>query len=1457
MQKLPGKRFGILATVSLVIILAMGFYYFHVQSVKEAKVERQAFKALYRYAGDLVEKEQEMVKKWRNNPTIREESNNINELINSWITEKEDTINTFLKRSTDGTFNIYKLRSDYYKNINDVNWRNKKAVEKVVDKINETLPRSSIVEDVFKVVTFNDIIKEEHRYDVGEHLNDFKIKGAEITKEEVFSDILDKSFFSGFIAFDEDTAIYNEFKYTFIEIKQNKEKQSVSLDSLLHIFKSEKKFEFSLDGGSSSFNIQNPYELQLSITIKGEDYQMFVVKAGHDKIQYLAGLIPSTKYASLKRGFDRALISLISVCVLLLMFSIPIIKLFVVAPGESYTSRSLATLVISTVCLVFIIAYFFLYYSNLRYIKKHVASEGEHLDSIAQTIKSEFKSEFNTMLKLSNDVKDWVASKEKMSSSYDPKQDRALVKNYFEVIDSIGKGLKYEIWKSGFVIPTKGEKRGKSQYDVRNTIRYGGGFEDVTNIDVSHREYYQNADKYVKSLSSNKEIKFGLQSIFSLNTARPVVVLSQKVNNGLIACLASEMYSINDAILPYGYSFCVIDSDGKVWFHEHAKNNIRENLFTETDQHPELKAAVLSHRRDMFKLKYKMKNMMMQVEPLDTDLDLFIVTMCEVNNYVQLVNQSGYFIIAGYVVILLFWIIIGVLYRLWKNSRCNMNNPPHILLYFFPISTNKKNIFKVLLFNFLISVLLLVFVRVFINTIYVIHWIPIIALLGAGLMLWNVWILNKQEHHLRKRYYIISILAPLACFTLFEYILLDEKWGLSFVLSIGFLFFMNVLFTVYYSLGNVNLKTELEDVLSKFRNFVSNNLSYKAIYYPMVFSWLLVFVMVPLFVLYSSIFQQESLLYYMEQQRHVADHIINRNVKLNETKGQERIGKLLANNGRYYESFHELKAISCGSYCNHIKKNVIKFSTPDKNGREVLASKLINTENYAKVFGQARANMFFINNLIEDRGNRVKPSYIDSDDDNFMYRYFATDDDLVLHINQGGYPHNSTGLIMLMHKPVFGDILNRYLGFLYSFIVIVVLFWIYFPRIANKYLFPQFKYSKVLFTEKQSQDQLHELVEGENKYIVTMPDKDFYESCIKNEETRMYRLHLPQNIYKLLYDDISKKHVFLFIDHMSFKGVNHLDKFVTNLEQIIENGQFLSFNIVCFKVPRVLIQHFRDSLISELRKSNKKTAKKQMQLETTLKRLINCLAYFSVSYVPIVKQPINSDIVKKLYVFKDEWKDKFTSKLKGTSTEKLVKWENHIGWIEAEINNTAALIGKYKLFRRQASLTENENNYDCQHLVQPNNIVVNEDNVYQAYLINRTYYQKIWDSCSNEEKSILYDIASDYVINLHKNGIVNVLINKGLILNGQFLRLFNLSFSLFVSRQGDEVDGINTHLRADSKTGWSQYSLPLKLLGVAVVVFLIVTQQEFLTSIQSILISIGAILTFALRFFNFSTRTGT
>jgi hypothetical protein len=97
-----------------------------------------------------------------------------------------------------------------------------------------------------------------------------------------------------------------------------------------------------------------------------------------------------------------------------------------------------------------------------------------------------------------------------------------------------------------------------------------------------------------------------LESIWSWTTARQEAVVSMPTGNEEmpVAALATRMMSVINPVIAEGFEFAIIDDTGLVLFHSDPQRNLHENLFQETDQNRQLRAAVAAHSRELLDLRY-------------------------------------------------------------------------------------------------------------------------------------------------------------------------------------------------------------------------------------------------------------------------------------------------------------------------------------------------------------------------------------------------------------------------------------------------------------------------------------------------------------------------------------------------------------------------------------------------------------------------------------------------------------------------------------------------------------------------------------------------------------------------------------------------------------------------------------------------------------------------------------
>ncbi|HEV7905358.1 MAG TPA: cache domain-containing protein [Pyrinomonadaceae bacterium] len=118
-----------------------------------------------------------------------------------------------------------------------------------------------------------------------------------------------------------------------------------------------------------------------------------------------------------------------------------------------------------------------------------------------------------------------------------------------------------------------------------------------------------------------------------------------------------------------------------------------------------------------------------------------------------------------------------------------------------------------------------------------------------------------------------------------------------------------------------------------------------------------------------------------------------------------------------------------------------------------------------------------------------------------------------------------------------------------------------------------------------------------------------------------------------------------------------------------------------------------------------------------------------------------------------------------------------------------------------------------------------------------TYYQNIWESCSNYEKLTLYHLAQDRLLSPNDPEIAQLL-RKRLIVRDPDIHLFNESFRRFVKSQKamQAVAQFEKEMKKDSL--WHVIKAPLLIVLVSVVLFLFITQRDLYTSSLAIMTAI-------------------
>ena len=141
--------------------------------------------------------------------------------------------------------------------------------------------------------------------------------------------------------------------------------------------------------------------------------------------------------------------------------------------------------------------------------------------------------------------------------------------------------------------------------------------------------------------------------------------------------------------------------------------------------------------------------------------------------------------------------------------------------------------------------------------------------------------------------------------------------------------------------------------------------------------------------------------------------------------------------------------------------------------------------------------------------------------------------------------------------------------------------------------------------------------------------------------------------------------------------------------------------------------------------------------------------------------------------------------------------------------------------------------------------------VFKLQITSHYFYTYIWQSLTKEEKFLLYDLAEDGLVNSYDDYNLSMLLSKGLIVNiDGTLMLFNKGFRNFILTAIGHTEANRIKNQVKDNGNWSNLRAPLNLAVLAILVFLLVSQQEAYTRIITYITALGAGVPAVLKIFS-------
>ena len=355
-----------------------------------------------------------------------------------------------------------------------------------------------------------------------------------------------------------------------------------------------------------------------NIELSGTQYKLFSqqLSLNADSVLTITGLLKDQNYQHEKSKLQENVVLLLLILAIATILALPWIKLYQMGNKDRLTvTDGLFSFAVSMLLMSILFFAFFKYNVLLR--------PGENLsrkigNNLAKQLETVFKSETNAAYKLLTRL-DQIRTNNKNASAFINFSDKNINYKYRDSgelnsttifankIDSITKGININ---QVFWLKNNGSET--NNWSAAANIAPPGNF--------ANRSYFTNLqNKSAYFLPPPNKQPYYLDQVISWTTGQFTSVISKpSVNKGTpVAAMSFNFKCLNKSILPSGFLFAIINSDGKVLYHSNASKNLNENLLNEFSEKEGLKTAILTHGNGFFYTQYLGKEYYATVKSID------------------------------------------------------------------------------------------------------------------------------------------------------------------------------------------------------------------------------------------------------------------------------------------------------------------------------------------------------------------------------------------------------------------------------------------------------------------------------------------------------------------------------------------------------------------------------------------------------------------------------------------------------------------------------------------------------------------------------------------------------------------------------------------------------------------------------------------------------------------------
>lgn len=1148
-----------------------------------------------------------------------------------------------------------------------------------------------------------------------------------------------------------------------------------------------------------------------SLIISGKAYKLFSlpVSISADKQLIVSGLLSNKIYQQEKNQLPSQGVLLLLTIAFLTIVAYPWIKLYQMGNRDRLTvTDGIATIVVSML-LMSLVVFTFVKYNLVFRPDGSPASKDTLAAQITRAFKKEVTSAYNKLA-----VFDSLLSKD--SSRYEKKiiflgkSGIAYADNGSEpvpdTIKVLAKGLKID---QVFWLDSTGQEKVNWISSGYNSP-YGN---------FKKRPYFKNIlQSNTYFLNNDTAKKYYLDQVISWTTGvfSSVLSMPSKTPGLSVACLSFTAKSLQNPVMPEGYQFAIIDENSKVLYHSQTFRNLNENLISEFSPNSKLKSCLEARVKDNFKINYFSREYAVNFEPIQS-LPYYIVIFEDVN-FKETIDVEIYSFTLS-MMLLLFAFLIFQLFSVFlvSSKRSFFKKQKFETSWIGPkISChNQYNIAT--LANMVIILLAILFFHF--STMLSFLYILLLSITYAGIFLNFIFAQRYKKGNQYNGYRFKEI--TIACLTIFVLIInrvafrTVDNDGLRLIVLYQVVI-IGACYLIYLS-GNIILNLFYKKV-SKFF-FEETNFAHS--FTLMVLTRLMLSSGLPVLFFYMASYNYEknvSIRYqHLQYARHLPKTLTNQQV------AGIKLNNRIDSNYYYYD----------GAWIKDIfldKENtILPYSKEEYITIQLLSLFRINFSEKAvneDKFYAANAgdSSFFYNPLLK---NACKS---DSATVTFMATLPAGKN---IAIKSANLNYKLPGFFNDESLPIRGFYFNGYLFWLFLLLTLVIFYFII-HDIINKLFclkLPDLSLWNTLDNTILANASINNLV-----FVIGLPGAGKLSKII--EKIKLGEIPHGQVPYVIDQNDPANN-VFI-ADLLNIPDVG--DDRENDIAWEIFNARVFDK-----KNKLIIVNHFEYNI-----------------LDTTTTRI-------KLNFLEKIMLANNSKVIILSTIHPDAFLDAAIEKIVGPAGDIIKqdqeRWHVLLGHFRMvvfplKLMEDTNVAPTFKTIFKETAYTHFLNKMRTSSMQVAAGLPRNkrtekgDEMVFKLQITAHYFYMYIWHSLTKEEKFLLYDLAEDNLVNSYDEYNLNMLLAKGVIIRVDGgLRLFNRGFRNFILTAIGNSEAMKIKHLMEDHGNWSKLKNPLMIVIVAILLFLLASQEEVYSKLITYVATLGAAIPMVLKLFSLFDKT--